>query len=170
MSGVRTGLEAITGVLLDTSFIIRLLKEDDPLHPNAKAWFKELLDRGVPMYLSTVAVAEYCVKGAFDELPVRNLRLLPFNVDHARVAGTYSSVLLARREAGGSEERSVVLNDVKLLAQCERTDGISHILTKDGGYAARIAQLREAGHTVHSQVLDLNVPMAEVLGRLGFPE
>ncbi len=58
MSGVRTGLEAITGVLLDTSFIIRLLKEDDPLHPNAKAWFKELLDRGVPMYLSTVAVAE----------------------------------------------------------------------------------------------------------------
>ena len=58
MSGVRTGLEAITGVLLDTSFIIRLLKVDDPLHPNAKAWFKELLDRGVPMYLSTVAVAE----------------------------------------------------------------------------------------------------------------
>ena len=38
MSGVRTGLETITGVLLDTSFIIRLLKEDDPLHPNAKAW------------------------------------------------------------------------------------------------------------------------------------
>ena len=39
------GLESVDGVLLDTSYVIRLLKADDPLNSNAKAWFRELLDR-----------------------------------------------------------------------------------------------------------------------------
>lgn len=78
MSGASTGLSAVRGVLVDTSFLIRLLKPDDPLHPNARAWLKELLDRKVPMHLSTIVIAEWCVKGNFDELPVRNLRVLPY--------------------------------------------------------------------------------------------
>lgn len=157
------------GVLVDTSFVIRLLKPDDALHGNARSWFKELLDRNVPMYLSTIVIAEWCVKGAFDELPLRNMRVLPFNVDHARRAGPLMDVLLRVREQGEREERNIVLNDVKLLAQAEATAGISHILTKDGGYARRIASLGKEGQVVSTQVLDLNVPMAESLGRLDFP-
>ncbi len=74
------------------------------------------------------------------------------------------------RVKGGTEERHVVLNDVKLLAQAEATVGISHILTKDGGFKSRIEQLRAAGHVMSTQVLDLSAPMAESLGRLNFPE
>ncbi len=55
MSGANTVLD---GVLLDTSFVIRLLKTNDALHPNAKAWFRQLLERRVPMYLSTISIAE----------------------------------------------------------------------------------------------------------------
>jgi len=87
MSGASTGLEAVRGVLVDTSFLIRLLKADDPLHANAKAWFKECMDRKVPMHLSTIVIAEWCVQGSLDQLPVRNLRVLPFNVDHALRSG-----------------------------------------------------------------------------------
>ena len=58
MSGENTGLESFQGVLVDTSFVIRLMKHDDPLSPNAKAWFRELLDRKVPMFLSTIVIAE----------------------------------------------------------------------------------------------------------------
>lgn len=170
MSGVSTGFEAVRGVLVDTSLVIRLLKSDDELHPNARAWFKELLDRKVAMYLSTIVIAEWCVKGNFDELPVRNLRVLPFNVDHARRAGPLMGVLLKARESAGPEDRNVVLNDVKLLAQAEASSGISHILTKDGGYAKRIERLKAEGHVITTQVLDLNVPMAQVLGRLDFPQ
>jgi predicted nucleic acid-binding protein len=47
----------LDGVLLDTSFVIRLLKTNDALHPNAKAWFRQLLERRVPMYLSTISIA-----------------------------------------------------------------------------------------------------------------
>lgn len=64
MSEAITGLDAIRGVLVDTSFLIRLFKTDDALNPNAKAWFRELLDRNIPMYLSTIVIAEWCVKGA----------------------------------------------------------------------------------------------------------
>lgn len=169
MSGVNTGLEAVQGVLLDTGFLIRLMKVDDPLSPNAKAWLRELLDRKVPLYLSTIVIAEWCVKGSLDQLPVRNMRVLPFNVDHALRAGPFSGSLLAMREKGSTDERAVVLNDVKLLAQAEATVSISHILTKDGGFRSRIAQLTGAGHVVSTRILDLNVPMAEMLGRLDFP-
>jgi predicted nucleic acid-binding protein len=170
MSGAATGFEAVRGVLVDTSFLIRLLKTDDPLHTNAKAWFKELMDRKVPMFLSTIVLAEWCVKGSLDQLPVRNLRVLPFNVDHALRAGPLADVLLQNRTPVRSDERNLVLNDVKLLAQAEASPEITHILTKDGGYAKRITLLREKGHVVNTQVLDLNVPMASSLGRLDFPE
>jgi predicted nucleic acid-binding protein len=163
-------LESVRGVLVDTSFVIRLLKPDDPLNANAKSWFRELLDRKVPMFLSTIVIAEWCVKGAFEELPVRNMRVLPFNVDHARRAGPFTGALLKAREQGASEERAVVLNDVKLLAQAEATSAISHVLTKDGGYAKRIVRLGAEGHVLTTRVLDLNVPMADVLGRLDFPD
>ena len=170
MSGANTGLEAVRGVLVDTSFLIRLLKPDDPLNGNAKAWFREFLERKVPLFLSTIVIAEWCVKGDFDELPVRNLRVLPFNVDHARRAGPLMGALLKAREQAGPEERNVVLNDVKLLAQAEATIGITHILTKDGGYAKRIERLKAEGHVITTQVLDLHVPMAQVLGRLDLPQ
>ena len=50
MSEARTAVDTIRGVLLDTSFLIRLIKVNDPLHANARAWLKELLDRQVPLY------------------------------------------------------------------------------------------------------------------------
>ena len=52
--------------MLDTSFLIRLLKEDDPLHTNAKSYYQYLLENNFVLYVSTVAVAEYCVKGELD--------------------------------------------------------------------------------------------------------
>lgn len=36
-------------VLLDTSFFIRLLNDEDPLHENAKGFFKYFLDNDIIM-------------------------------------------------------------------------------------------------------------------------
>lgn len=120
-------------MLVDTSFLIRLIKTDDSLHSNAKVWFRELLERKIPMYLSTIAMAEWCVKGSLDELPLRNMRVLPFNSDHAQQAGPLANSLLRLREKGESDERYIILNDVKFLAQAEATPEISHVITSDGG-------------------------------------
>ena len=69
--------------MLDTSFLIRLLKEDDPLHASAKAYYQHFLENNFVLYVSTVAVAEYCVRGELDQLPFECVRLVPFNLDHA---------------------------------------------------------------------------------------
>ena len=45
--------------MLDTSFLIRLLKEDDPLHMSAKAYYQYFLENKFLLFVSTVAVAEY---------------------------------------------------------------------------------------------------------------
>ena len=50
-------------VLLDTSFIIRLLSESDELHNNAVTYFKYFLEHGIDMKFSTISIAEYCVIG-----------------------------------------------------------------------------------------------------------
>lgn len=47
--------------MLDTSFLIRLLREDDPLHDSARAYYQFFLENDYVLFVSTVAVAEYCV-------------------------------------------------------------------------------------------------------------
>jgi len=152
---------------LDTSFIIRLLKTDDPLHANTKAWFRWLLDHKVPMHLSTISISEFCVKGSFDQLPLRNVRVLPFNWQHAQRSGEFARILLDQRK---DEERAVVINDIKLLAQADVEPRISHFLTKDQRLSAKITQLSLAGVQMRTTLLDLNTPLADVLGQLNFPE
>lgn len=69
--------ESNYSVILDTSFMIRLLSESDKLHGNALGYFRYFLDNEIPMYFSTVSVAEYCVRGDFQDLPFQNIRILP---------------------------------------------------------------------------------------------
>jgi predicted nucleic acid-binding protein len=164
---MSVGNTTFDGVLLDTSFIIRLLKTDDPLHGNTKAWFRWLLDHKVPMHLSTISISEFCVKGSFDQLPLRNVRVLPFNWQHAQRSGEFARNLLDQRK---DEERAVVINDLKLLAQADVEPRLSHFLTKDQRINAKITQLSAAGVQLRTTVLDLNIPLAEVLGLLNFPE
>ena len=164
---MSAGNTTFEGVLLDTSFIIRLLKTDDPLHANTKAWFRWLLDHKVPMHLSTISISEFCVKGSFDQLPLRNVRVLPFNWQHAQRSGEFARILLDQRK---DEERAVVINDIKLLAQADVEPRISHFLTKDQRLSAKITQLLLAGVQMRTTLLDLNTPLADVLGQLNFPE
>lgn len=49
------------GFLLDTSFFLRLLNENDPLFMNADDYFKYFLHNSLPLFISTISIAEYCV-------------------------------------------------------------------------------------------------------------
>jgi len=164
---MSVGSMTFDGILLDTSFIIRLLKTDDPLHANTKAWFRWLLDHNVPMHLSTISISEFCVKGSFDQLPLRNVRVLPFNWQHAQRAGQFTGLLLDQRK---DEERAVVINDIKMLAQADVEPRVSHFLTKDRKINAKVDLLSKAGVRLGVSILDLNTPIADILGQFSFPE
>jgi predicted nucleic acid-binding protein len=125
----------LTAFLVDTSFLISFADPGRPHHAVALAYFREALARDVPMYLSAIAASEFQVKQAVTDLPLRNFVVLPFNFDHAMMAG----VLMRNPDRDAADQRDVVKDDVKLIAQaiCE---SVTHVLTEDRKTLARYVQ------------------------------
>ncbi len=121
------------GFLLDTSFFLRLLKENDPLYKSANNYYKHLLNNNIPIYISTISIAEFCVKGSPDELPLKNLIVLPFNYNHAVSAGKLAEILYDKRKKGilKVNERPIIINDAKLFAQANQEPKIGYYITAD---------------------------------------
>jgi predicted nucleic acid-binding protein len=132
----------LDGVLADTSFLISLAKPQERNHAAARQYFKVCLDRGVPLYLSTVVIAEFSVKQSVLDLGLRNFQVLPFNIDHAMKAGHLWNLI----ERDATDSKSAVKDDVKLIAQCACESGISHLLTGDERTLAKyLRQLQGLG-------------------------
>ncbi|MDD4144090.1 MAG: hypothetical protein PHN68_05590, partial [Prolixibacteraceae bacterium] len=70
-------------VLLDTSFFIRLLNDEDELHENALLYYKYFLENDIVLKVSTISIAEYCVLGKLEDLPLKDIQIIPFNLNHA---------------------------------------------------------------------------------------
>lgn len=126
--GNRIGMSA----MLDTSFFLRLLDGEDPLHDTAYKCFKELCERGFILYISTIAISEYCVQNDTDSLPLANLRVVPFNIDHAVMAGKMNAEKMRQRDLGNTPDgsRNVVINDIKMMAQVS-VEHIDYFVTCD---------------------------------------
>lgn len=126
LGGMSARQRRVSAFLLDTSFLISLVDPARPNHDAAKRYFREALQRGVPLYLSAIAAAEFQVGQPVTDLPLRHFVVLPFNIDHAMTAGLLLRVI--RHEAG--DDRAAVKDDIKLVAQaiCE---SLTHVLTED---------------------------------------
>lgn len=120
-------------VLLDTSFFIRLLNEEDPLHEKALGYFKYFLEHDFVIKISTIAIAEYCVRGEISELPLKNMLIVPFNFDHAQRAGKMIAEVYAEKKRRGATiaPRAVVPNDTKMFAQADVEPDINFYGTAD---------------------------------------
>lgn len=158
-------------VILDTSFMIRLLNEMDPLHNNAKGYFRYFLDNNIPMYFSTVSVAEYCVKGDFFDLPFQNIRILPFNILHAKEAGLFENTLFKARSKGliNVPDRLIIPNDSKLFAQGSVERDIIYFVTADVKSKKNIDILRNEC-MAEIEHLDINIPHTSHFGLLDLNE
>lgn len=156
-------------VILDTSFMIRLLSESQPLHPNALGYFKYFLENEIPMYFSTVSVAEYCVKGDFEDLPFQNIRILPFNIFHAKEAGKFANALFDAKSRGLIEipDRLIIPNDSKIFAQGAYEKDIRYFVTSDSKSKKNIEIIRKECDA-EIEHLDIHKPYNEVFGLLDF--
>jgi len=121
------------GALLDTSFFLRFLNEKDPLFNNADKYYKFLLHKEIKLFISTISIAEYCVGGKVDQLPLKNLIVLPFNIEHAEKAGEYGRIIYdARKDKSLKlDERPIIINDAKLFAQAHIDPRINYFITSD---------------------------------------
>lgn len=84
-------------VLIDTCFLIKLLNPLDPLHNSALKYYEYFLNSKIQICISTISIAEYCTKGKIQDLPLRQLKIIPFNWNHAIKAGEFTSTVFRQK-------------------------------------------------------------------------
>ena len=154
-------------VLCDTSFFIRLLDKNDPLHSNAKGYFRFFLENDYRLLISTIAIAEYCIVGALDELPLKNLQIVPFNLDHSIRTAELARYVFKNKGKLKLRERNIIPNDTKLFAQADNIKGTSFYISSDTE-SFKIYSLLRKELQLKFQFIDLNTPHSETFGMLNF--
>ena len=131
-------------VLLDSGFLIRLMNPNEPLHRVALDLFKDYVSSGVTCMVSTVALAEYGVKGELRYLPTKYLQFLPFQYHHAEVAAMFMRRIIQVKQERGAEikPRVIIPNDTKMFAQASAETDIFAIVSADAE-AKKVYELLE---------------------------
>ncbi len=152
-------------VLLDTSFFIRFLNDSDPLFNNADGYFRYFLQNEITMMISTISIAEYCVGGDIGELPLRNLQIVPFNLDHSKRTGEFAKIVFQNKGKLKLRERNIIPNDTKLYAQADCENAIKFYLSSDNE-SLKIYNLLKQEANPKFKFIDLNIPYNETFGML----
>lgn len=132
-------------------------------------YFRYFLENKVLLKGSTISIAEYCVRGSVDELPLRNIQILPFNLDHAKRAGEFASVLFEEKRISQAELKpgAIIPNDSKLFAQSDRDRSISHFVTSDSR-SLNIYKMLSKRIKPEFEIIDITIPYDEQFGIIGF--
>jgi hypothetical protein len=154
-------------VLLDTSFFLRFLNDRDSLFKNADSYFRYFIQNEITMMISTISIAEYCVGGDVHELPLRNLQIIPFNLDHAKRAGEFGEIAFKARKTGSFQvgDRKIISADTKLFAQADSEKVIEFYISADTE-SLKIYNLIKQETNPKFQFIDLNIPHNETFGIL----
>ena len=154
-------------VLLDTSFFLRFLNESDPLFKNTDGYFRYFLQKEITMMISTISIAEYCVGGDVHELPLRNLQIVPFNLDHSKRTGEFAKIAFEAKKQGKFDitNRNIIPNDTKLFAQADIEKNVEFYISSDSE-SYKIYKIIKETQTPKFQFIDLNTPYNKTFGIL----
>ena len=157
-------------VLLDTSFFIRLLNPEDKLHSNATGYFQYFLEHDIKPKISTIALAEFCVKGNITDLPLQNIMVLPFNYDHAVRAGKMMNLVYKEKQKRGAalSNRVIIPNDTKMFAQADVEETIGYYATADVESRKIYEIIKSGGSGITFKFIDINTPYTQTFGMLDF--
>jgi predicted nucleic acid-binding protein len=152
-------------ILLDTSFFIRLLNENDSLHQNTLNYYKYFLEKQFTLKCSTISVSEYCVKGKLEELPLRDIQIVPFNIDHAQKAGEFARIIFENKGKLETEKRNIIPNDTNLFAQAEIEKDITSFATSDEE-CLKIYFMLKQNYPLNFDTINIRHPFNETFGLL----
>ena len=154
-------------VLLDTSFFIRLLNDEDKLHGNALGYFKYFLENEIILKVSTITIAEYCVLGKLTDLPLVNIQILRFNLKEAQRSGEFADVLFTENKVDipSLHPRAIIPNDSKLFAQADIDKTISHFVTSDIRSKRTLKMLKKRIKPKF-EIISIDMPFSETFGIL----
>lgn len=152
-------------VLLDTSFFIRFLNDEDPLFANADGYFRYFLKEEITMLISTISIAEYCVAGSTEELPLKNVQIIPFNLDHSKKTGEFARIVFQNKGTLKLNDRNIIPNDTKLFAQADCEKSVDYYLSSDSRSLKIYTLLKERANPKFT-FIDLNTSCNETFGLL----
>lgn len=146
---MREGLSH-QGILLDTSFLIRLTNEKDPLHLIAKAYFDAAVKEKIPMHLSALVLAEFELN---QNLPVAlRFAMIPatFDMLDGKRAAQFQKAI-GKNDPG--DDRGNLKVDTMLMAQTQQRK-LGAILTNDKSTLDKyLGRLREVKLTEVQAIL-----------------
>ena len=154
-------------VLLDTSFFIRLLNREEKLHENAKGYYRYFLDHDFTLKISTISIAEYCVIGERSDLPLKQLMVLPFNIDDAEQTGHFAQILFQYKNSLKKKglTRTIIPNDSKLFAQANCDSDVAYYVTADSR-SEKLIKILQKSTDIKFQFIDIHTPWNEQFGEL----
>lgn len=116
-----------SGVLLDTSFLISFADPTRKHHAVAVQYFRHFASIGVPMFLSTIAAAEFHQKQPVTDLPLEAMIVLPFNLSDAMRSAELD---WEHYKGTAGVTRAALKDDFKLLGQANAHD-LAYVITED---------------------------------------
>ncbi|MEZ4827854.1 MAG: hypothetical protein R3C61_16445 [Bacteroidia bacterium] len=142
------------------------MKKDDPDHQHAQAYFMRFLEDGTRIYSSTIVAAEYGVKDNINHLPVRDVTLLAFDINHARQASDFAKAIFHARKKGviELENRVLIPNDTKLIAQAQVIQA-DYFVARDANAENLLTFLQKEG-LISCRFLDIASPPNQFFGEL----
>lgn len=119
------------------------------------------------MKVSTISIAEYCVRGKIDELPLRNIQILPFNLDQAKRTGEFAAAIFEENKIDSTKisPRAIIPNDSKLFAQADLDKSITYFITSDSRSKNTFSALRKRIKPKF-EIIDISIPFNETFGIL----
>jgi hypothetical protein len=141
------------------------LNENDPLFKNADGYFRYFLNEEITMMISTISIAEYCVGGEIQELPLRNLQIVPFNLDHSKRTGGFAKIVFQNKGKLKLNERNIIPNDTKLFSQADCEKSVEFYLSSDRE-SLKIYNLLNEKTNPKFQFIDLKISHYETFGIL----
>jgi len=115
-------------VILDTGFLISLINKERPEHEAAKAYYKYFLENEFLLLVPTIVVSEFSIKQPFDDLPLHNFTILPFNYGDAVSCGELNAFYYRKKLKAG--QRDAVKDDFKIIAQAKEQNA-AYLITED---------------------------------------
>jgi predicted nucleic acid-binding protein len=154
-------------VLLDTSFFIRLLNDEDELHENALSYYKYFLENEIVLKVSTISIAEYCVLGKLDDLPLKDIQIIPFNLNHAEKTGEFAQIIFTYNKTADEKllPRAIIPNDSKLFAQADLDKAVTHFITSDKRSLNTLKALK-TGINPKFEIINIRIPYNQTFGIL----
>lgn len=139
------------GVLLDTGFLISFVDPTRKHHAVAVQYFKFFAGESIPMFLSTIAAAEFHQKQPVTDLPLDVIQTLPFNLIDAMRAAELDFTLF---KGSPDVTRDALKDDFKLLGQAKAND-IAFVITEDGRSLYKFCGELRAQHALSARAVKL---------------